>query len=172
MSDARTRDPRHHREISILPASVPARPVDVGAVVGQRPAVRDVPSDAADGGYAELGVHGLIWVEAVDVHVEVFARSVDVDVVLLFVILVIRAAGRVNLELDKDGEGVDFGVGRFLARQVMHPIRTKRLPRVRVRVGVGVGVASESTFTFGRWSCVQMVSDSHSLEYVRTLSTL
>ena len=32
--------------------------------------------------------------------------------------------------------------------------------------------ASESTFTFGRWSCVQMVSDSHSLEYVRTLSTL
>ena len=31
---------------------------------------------------------------------------------------------------------------------------------------------SEFTSTFGRWSCVQMVSDSHSLEYVRTLSTL
>ena len=77
--------------------------------------------------------------EAVYVHVEVFAGSVDVDVVLLFVILVIRAR-RVNLELDKDGEGVDFGVGRFLARQVMHPIRTKNLPRVRVRVRVGVGV--------------------------------
>ena len=72
----------------------------------------------------------------------------------------------------KTGRAWTSGSGGSLPVRSCIQSEPKDFPESESESASASASASESTFTIGRWSCVQMVSDSHSLEYVRTLSTL